>query len=179
LIIDGAHLAEGATVEACEPLARAGGELPCWSPPAYRPESTAPTVVRALVGLDRAGCTVMELDPHAEAESTALVEAEIPVAADTARVSQIVATAEATRSAGWTGPPGAAGLPQPSHIQPGPRSLRHRLVLLADCRESATRRNCPPLVFMDPWPPSIHLPMNQSRRAMMRRLAVSAGTKAM
>jgi hypothetical protein len=85
LIIDGAHLAEGATVEACEPLARAGGELPFWSAPAYRPESTAPTVVRALVGLDRAGCTVMELDPHAEAESTALVEAEIPVTADTVR----------------------------------------------------------------------------------------------
>jgi hypothetical protein len=109
LIIDGAHLAEGATVEACEPLARAGGELPRWSPPAYRPESTAPTVVRALVGLDRAGCTVMELDPHAEAESTALVEAEIPVAADTARVSQIVATAEGNPFCGLDWPAGGGG----------------------------------------------------------------------
>jgi hypothetical protein len=47
-----------------------------------------------VVGLDRAGCTVIELGPLAEAESTALVEAEIPVAADTARASQIVAMAE-------------------------------------------------------------------------------------
>jgi hypothetical protein len=85
LIIDVAHLADGATLEACEQLARAGGELPV-----LVAAGLPPGVDRADSGPGRgrprpAGCTVIGLGPLAEAESTALVEAEIPVTADTVR----------------------------------------------------------------------------------------------
>src|SRR6185312_17471335 len=87
LVVDDAHLADEATVEACEQLARADVLVAL----AYRSEAAPRALARAVAGLDRAGrCTTIEVGPLAEAEIAALVGA----AADPGRVSRIVAMAE-------------------------------------------------------------------------------------
>jgi predicted ATPase len=72
LVVDDAHLADEATVEACEQLARAGGDVLVAL--AYRSESARRALARVVAGLDRAGrCTTIELGPLGEAEVAALV----------------------------------------------------------------------------------------------------------
>lgn len=95
LIIDDAHLTDEATLEACEQLVRTCGTSPAFIALAYRPETVAAGLSRAVAGLDRAHrCTVIDLAPLAEAEIAALVHAECPQALDPGRTSWIVATAE-------------------------------------------------------------------------------------
>jgi DNA-binding SARP family transcriptional activator/tetratricopeptide (TPR) repeat protein len=95
LVVDDAHLADEATVEAGEQLVRACGELPLLVALAYRPEAAGQALARAVAGLDRAGrCTTIELGPLAEAEVGVLVGALVGAAADPGRVSRIVAMAE-------------------------------------------------------------------------------------
>jgi DNA-binding SARP family transcriptional activator/tetratricopeptide (TPR) repeat protein len=91
LVVDDAHLADEATVEAGEQLVRTCGERPVLVALAYRSEAAGQALARAVAGLDRAGrCTTIELGPLAEAEVVALVGA----GADPGRVSRIVAMAE-------------------------------------------------------------------------------------
>ena len=91
LVVDDAHLADEATVEAGEQLVLACGELPVLVALAYRSESAGQALDRAVSGLDRAGrCATIELGPLAEVEVVALVGA----GADPGRVSRIVAMAE-------------------------------------------------------------------------------------
>ena len=77
LVVDDAHLADEATVEACEQLARADGDVLVAL--AYRSESAPRALARAVAGLDRAGrCTTIELGPLGEAEIAALVGVRRP-----------------------------------------------------------------------------------------------------
>ncbi|MFR9804663.1 ester cyclase [Pseudonocardia sp. RS010] len=95
LVVDDVHLADEATVEAAEQLARTGGAPPVRVVLAYRPEAAPPALTGAVVRLDQAGRgTVVDLGPLAEAEIAAVVESESTVAASPARVSRIVAMAE-------------------------------------------------------------------------------------
>ena len=55
LVVDDAHLADDATVEAWGHLARAGGGLPFLGVLAFRPERGPPALTRTVAGLDRAG----------------------------------------------------------------------------------------------------------------------------
>ena len=88
LVVDDAHLADEATVEACEQLARADGDVLVAL--AYRSESAPRALARAVAGLDRAGrCTTIELGPLGEAEIAALVGSVGPD-----RRTRIVAMAE-------------------------------------------------------------------------------------
>ena len=88
LVVDDAHLADEATVEACEQLARADGDVLVAL--AYRSESAPRALARAVAGLDRAGrCTTIELGPLGETEIAALVGS-----VDPDRRTRIVAMAE-------------------------------------------------------------------------------------
>ena len=88
LVVDDAHLADEATVEACEQLARADDDVLVAL--AYRSESAPRALARAVAGLDRAGrCTTIELGPLGETEIAALVGS-----VDPDRRTRIVAMAE-------------------------------------------------------------------------------------
>ena len=95
LNFDDVHLADAATIEACEQLARSGGDLPVLVVLAYRSEVAAPLLAQTVVGLDRAGRgTVIELGPLAGAEIAAVVESESRHAPDPGWVSRIVEMAD-------------------------------------------------------------------------------------
>ena len=95
LVIDDVHLADEATVEAVEQLARTEAEPPVVLVLAYRPEAAPPSLIRVAARLDRAHrITVVDLGPLADAELAAVVESEQGADADPAWVSGIVAAAE-------------------------------------------------------------------------------------
>jgi DNA-binding SARP family transcriptional activator len=123
LIIDDVHLADEATVEACEQLARAGGERPVLVALAYRPEAAAPALVRAAVALDQAGrVTVIDLGPLADAEIATLVEGECSAAPDPCWTSRIVAMAVGNPFFARELARGGDDAPVPSDDRRGPRS---------------------------------------------------------
>lgn len=95
LVIDDAHLADDATVEACVHLARASGGLPFLAVLAYRPEVARQMLSRAVAGLDRAGRAAgIDLGPMERDDVVALVEADLPGKRDAHAVAQIVQTAQ-------------------------------------------------------------------------------------
>ena len=55
LVIEDAHLADDATIEAYLHLARAGGGLPFLAVLAFRPVIARPVLAQGVAGLDRAG----------------------------------------------------------------------------------------------------------------------------
>ncbi|MBW0114452.1 AAA family ATPase [Pseudonocardia sp. KRD-169] len=76
LFVDDAHLADDATVEAWEHLARAGGGPPFVGALAFRPEAAPQQLVHAVAGLERAGrCLGIDLVPLDDDEVAVLVEA--------------------------------------------------------------------------------------------------------
>jgi DNA-binding SARP family transcriptional activator len=76
LVVDDAHLADDATVEAWAHLARAGGGLPFLGALALRPEAAPQQLVHAVAGLERAGrCLGIDLGPLDDDEVAVLVEA--------------------------------------------------------------------------------------------------------
>ena len=94
-IVDDAHHADDATIEACTHLARAGGGLPFLAVLAYRPEVARPALAQGVAGLDRAGrSAAIDLGPLDHGDVIALVEAAAPAKPDAAVLAQIAATAQ-------------------------------------------------------------------------------------
>ena len=95
LVIDDAHLADDATVEAWGQLARAGGGLPFLGALAFRPEAAPPALTRTVAGLDRSGrCIGIDLGPLDHDEVVVLVEAGAAVKPTTGVLAQIVGMAQ-------------------------------------------------------------------------------------
>jgi DNA-binding SARP family transcriptional activator/tetratricopeptide (TPR) repeat protein len=143
VIIDDAHLADEASVEACEQLARAGGPVPVLVALAFRPESATPALGRAVAALDRAGrCAVIDLGPMDDVEIAALVEAESSMVVDRVRVSRIVTMAagspffarELARAGGGTVPPSVwtAITGRVLDLDPAGAALLRRLAVIGD-----------------------------------------------
>jgi DNA-binding SARP family transcriptional activator/tetratricopeptide (TPR) repeat protein len=94
-IIDDAHLAGDATIEACMHLARAGGGLPFLAVLAFRPEVARPALAQGVAGLDRAGRSAgIDLGPLDHDDVIALVEAAALGKPDAGVLTQIATTAQ-------------------------------------------------------------------------------------
>jgi DNA-binding SARP family transcriptional activator/tetratricopeptide (TPR) repeat protein len=95
LVIDDAHLADDATIEACLHLARAGGGLPFLAVLAFRPVMARPVLAQGVAGLDRAGRSAgIDLGPLDRDDVVALVETAAPAEADAGVLAQIATTAQ-------------------------------------------------------------------------------------
>ncbi len=95
LVVDDAHLADDATVEAWGHLARAGGGLPFLGAIAFRPEVARPALTRTVAGLDRSGrCIGIDLGPLDHDEVVALVEAGAAVKPTAGVLARIVGMAQ-------------------------------------------------------------------------------------
>ena len=95
LVVDDAHLADDATVEAWGQLARAGGGLPFLGAIAFRPEVAPPALTRTVAGLDRSGrCIGIDLGPLDHDEVVVLVEAGAAVKPTTGVLARIVGMAQ-------------------------------------------------------------------------------------
>jgi DNA-binding SARP family transcriptional activator/tetratricopeptide (TPR) repeat protein len=94
LIVDDAHLADEATIDALHHLASAGG-APLLPVLAYRPESAPEALTRGVARLARAGRAVeIDLGPLDRDETAALIEAGAPVPRGDEVVDRIVELAE-------------------------------------------------------------------------------------
>jgi DNA-binding SARP family transcriptional activator/tetratricopeptide (TPR) repeat protein len=94
LVLDDAHLADNATVDACLHLAHAGGRIPILVALAFRPESARPSLTRALATLDRGGRSVgIDLGPLDREDAVALARAGAPVTPGDGTLAHIVRTA--------------------------------------------------------------------------------------
>ena len=95
LIIDDAHLADDATIEASLHLARSGGGLPFLAVLVYRPDVARQSLAQGVAGLDRAGRSAgIDLGPLDHEDVIALVEAAAPAKPDAGVLAHIVATAQ-------------------------------------------------------------------------------------
>jgi DNA-binding SARP family transcriptional activator len=95
LVLDDAHLADDATVEACMFLARATGGLPVVGVLAYRPDVVGAALTHGVDALDRAGRVVrIDLGPLDRDEVAALVEAGAPMAPQPVVLARIVELAQ-------------------------------------------------------------------------------------
>ena len=94
LVVDDAHLADAATVEACVFLARATGGLPVVCVLAHRPDVAGAALTHGVDALDRAGRVArIDLGPLDRDEVAALVEAGA-VASEPAVLARIVELAQ-------------------------------------------------------------------------------------
>jgi DNA-binding SARP family transcriptional activator len=120
LVVDDAHLADEATIDACVQLARAGAGPPCLVVLAYRREAARPQLVRSVGVLERAERVVeVDLGPLDREDVVALASAAAGTRLDAAVVAEIARlahgnpffTLELTRAvgagAGSTVPPSA------------------------------------------------------------------------
>ena len=95
VVIDDAHLADDATIDACMHLARAGGGLPLLAVLAYRPEDARHALARGAADLVRAGrCAGIDLGPLDHEGVIALVEATAPAKPDAGVLARIVSMAQ-------------------------------------------------------------------------------------
>ncbi|MDN5919674.1 MAG: AAA family ATPase [Pseudonocardia sp.] len=95
LVVDEAHLADDATVEAWAHLARAGGGLPFLGALAFRPEAATQQLVHAVASLERAGrCVDIDLGPLDDEEIAVLVNAEARVRPAPGLLARIVEMAQ-------------------------------------------------------------------------------------
>jgi DNA-binding SARP family transcriptional activator/tetratricopeptide (TPR) repeat protein len=95
LVLDDAHLADGATIEACMLLARATGGLPMVTVLAHRPDLADAALTHGLGTLDRAGrLLTIDLGPLDRDEVATLVEAGAPVVPAPEVLARIVALAQ-------------------------------------------------------------------------------------
>ncbi len=95
LVVDDAHLADDATVEACAQLARTRGRRPLLVVLAYRPEPVRAALAQGVAGLERAGRSVaIDLGPMAREDVEALVTTAAPGKPDDRAVTRIVETAQ-------------------------------------------------------------------------------------
>ena len=95
LVVDDAHLADDATVEAWGHLARAGSGLPFLGVLAFRPEVATASLRHTVAGLDRSGqCVGIDLGPLDDDEVAVLVHAGAPGKPDADAVARIVGTAQ-------------------------------------------------------------------------------------
>ncbi|MCU1660532.1 MAG: hypothetical protein JWR58_597 [Pseudonocardia sp.] len=95
LVLDDAHLADDATVEAWTFLARAGGGLPFLGAVAFRPEVAHKSLTCAVAGLDRSGRSVgIDLGPLDRDDVVALVEAGGEALPDPEVLDRIVGMAQ-------------------------------------------------------------------------------------
>jgi DNA-binding SARP family transcriptional activator len=95
LVVDDAHLADDATVEAWGQLARAGGALPFLGVLAFRPELAPPSLIRTVTGLDRSGRYAgIDLGPLDHDEVAGLVAAGVVAKPAAGVLARIVAMAQ-------------------------------------------------------------------------------------
>lgn len=95
LVVDDAHLADDATVEACTQLARTRGPHPLIVVLAYRPEPARAVLTHGVAGLEHAGsCVGIDLGPMTHEEVGALVTTAALQALDDRVVARIVETAQ-------------------------------------------------------------------------------------
>ncbi len=95
LVVDDAHLADDATVEACAQLARTRGSRPMLVTLAYRPDVARPALVQGVASLEKAGrCVPIDLGPMAREDVEELVAAEAPQRPDNRLLTRIVDTAQ-------------------------------------------------------------------------------------
>ncbi|TQM37570.1 ATP-binding protein [Pseudonocardia cypriaca] len=112
LVLDDAHLADDATVDACLHLAHAGGRVPVLVLLAFRPESARQALTRAVAALDRAGrSTEIDLGPLDREDVVELARAGAPAAPADQALTHIVRTAHGNpflvlELAGTVGPAG-------------------------------------------------------------------------
>jgi tetratricopeptide (TPR) repeat protein len=112
LVLDDAHLADDATVDACLHLAHAGGRVPVLVLLAFRPESARQALTRAAAALDRAGRTAeIDLGPLDREDVVELARAGAPAAPADQALTHIVRTAHGNpflvlELAGSVGPSG-------------------------------------------------------------------------
>jgi DNA-binding SARP family transcriptional activator/tetratricopeptide (TPR) repeat protein len=112
LVLDDAHLADDATVDAFLHLANAGGRLPILVVLAFRPDSARQALAHAAGALDRAGRSVeIDLGPLERDDVVALVRAGAPATPGDGALARIVRTAHgnpflALELAGSVGPCG-------------------------------------------------------------------------
>ncbi|MDQ1689687.1 MAG: hypothetical protein QOK42_2662, partial [Frankiaceae bacterium] len=95
LVLDDAHLADDATVEAWGHIARASSGLPFLGAIAFRPEVASQSLTRTVAGLDRSGrCIGIDLGPLDRDEVVVLVEAGAGVKPDAGVLARIVGMAQ-------------------------------------------------------------------------------------
>ena len=94
LVIDDAHLADAATIDACAHLARRGSRISFLAVLAYRPESARQALTEAVAGLERAGRSVeIDLGPLDHDNVVALAQAAASTRPDANALAQIAAMA--------------------------------------------------------------------------------------
>jgi len=95
LVVDDAHLADDATVEACAQLARTRGSRPMLVALAYRPDVARRALVQGVASLEKAGrCVPIDLGPMAREDVEEMVAAEAPQRPDNRLLTRIVDTAQ-------------------------------------------------------------------------------------
>lgn len=95
VVLDDAHLADDATLEAWAHLAREVGRPPLLGVAAFRPEAASPFLARTVAGLARSGrCVGIDLGPLAGDEITALVESDAGTVPDSGALARIVDMAQ-------------------------------------------------------------------------------------
>ena len=94
LVVDDAHLADDATVEACVQLARTRSRRPLLVALAYRPDVARAPLAQGVAGLERAGrCVVIDVGPMGREDVEALVTVGAPARPGAQVMARIVETA--------------------------------------------------------------------------------------
>jgi DNA-binding SARP family transcriptional activator len=141
LVVDDAHLADEATVEAWGQLARAGGGLPFLGAIAFRTELAPSSLTRTVAGLDRSGrCTGIDLGPLDHDEVALLVEAGAIAKPAAGVVARIVATAQGNPFFALELTRGIGGAADPAVAPSVWEAITERFIDLDDATAAMLRR---------------------------------------